>query len=332
MSIKLLQKQDGMWKQLLDSGRLFSGQPIENSRQSLDPKLNQFFQSLAIGVKDAQTLDDYLWIKEAASFWESAFAERGRTVKIVVPEPRQPLKIPGLYPPSDEEYESAVRIRAYRVSQDRKKRIVEQLQDLINKEGVNPLIDNPALIFQMIGGEEEQAKNDWFLANQFLILEYLNGTVDFSRMVVPESYWHLEATWLSYIVKMEAYLVWENNGAIPSPSSHLADYYGTWTKMCDRLELPMNGSMALFDRVMNYISWLCAEAYVDNYYSNIAAAVNKDQVAMIRVLRALDVLDKTRCGNEMINCFEMMVAVWYLDGDMVREIRVHQQRQVAPAV
>lgn len=325
------------------------------SDDELDPQFKSFMNALIAGAKQAKSDEEYHWIKEAAIYWESALAALGKVIKISIPESVESHVTARDGQVSRSDYKSAVDRQAYYISQDRRRALVTQLQELINKEGVEVLIGNPGLIYQMIGDENEQTKNDFNLANQMLILKSLQGKIDFSRQIPPDAYHFLESTWLSDVVKLAAYFRWKDGGEQVSPSHHLDDYYLSWETMCSYIKRPRKGSMTLFGRVADYIgkytsysehesgrsdrhtlistkayrvaqfapenssddNWREAEAYVNEFYSNIIPAVKdkNNRRAVMGVLNAMRALDNKNCRNEMINCFEMNIAVWYLGGD-----------------
>lgn len=79
-------------------------------------------------------------------------------------------------------------------------------------------------------------------------------------------------------------------------------------------------------------NWLGAEAYVQLYYENIIDAVETaDEERTLRVLKAFQFSKAPENGFRVINCFEVAIAIYFLDPDVITMLWQRAEHEELPA-
>jgi len=100
---------------------------------------------------------------------------------------------------------------------------------------------------------QEDRDKDWYLANVFLAIEFIDGHINFITEIGPESYYWLENIWLKGIKLIKAYLIWKNEGERLWAGTDRDDYF----EACDRIRLrlvnPRKGTKDDFEKIKSYL-------------------------------------------------------------------------------
>jgi hypothetical protein len=203
--------------------------------------------------------------------------------------------------------------------------------------------------------EEEKDRQD---ARVLLASEVLDGRIDFARDIEPGSYGRLENCWLQDVKDSKAYLLWLARGGTVDEARSEGDYVGANVQiMAKLLDAATKAPDAEFASVRDYLNQryltdgqldlekpetkplirnkatrlsqkrpgnrdenrLRAVEYVVQFYENIIPAVGDNSPEHVRrVVEALEVQAWRERADIVVNCFEMAIAIYFLNAATVR--------------
>jgi hypothetical protein len=285
--------------------------------------------------KAGMSIEDYAWLSDTAIQWQVVFSSVfniPRTIQILPPQQ--------LNPPTERYTPGALdellKQASFFLSQAR---MLEGLAEYIRHYKSTPA----------------EMDRDWHNAKVALAYWLLEGQVHFAHQIGPESYHHVEEIWLAELQHIAAYFQWIAGGRQLWHAE--ADYHQACIHIRNKLtDAHIKASRQDFEAVRGYLkaryqidgevdttkeatrdliarkayrlwerigepdekeNWDQAEAYVKGFYGHIVPAVMENDPQSIKaVLQALQV--ETRPGHSaIINCFEVLVAVYFLDPNVV---------------
>jgi hypothetical protein len=200
----------------------------------------------------------------------------------------------------------------------------------------------------------EESQNDWYMAELYFVREVLKNGIDL-RQITTDVYWCLEGKygrqWLQEVKKLDAYFRWQENGGGWSQLEADSNYFDACNDLQKALKDPQRKlGPAAFEPVEQHLLqyflnakrrldsekervklWIevkgerqsaaSAQAFMKLYYDNIIpAVVGGDPDATAAVVKALGICGTQPNYETMINCFEMIVAVNFLNVELLPKL------------
>jgi hypothetical protein len=283
------------------------------------------------------SVEDYAWLSDTAVQWQVVFSSIfGIPQTVEIASPRQLHPSTKRYTPG--ELEELLKRQSYFLSRSRK---LEGLAEYIRHYRSTP-------------AEMDQ---DWHSAKVVLAHLLLEGKINFARQISPESYFHTEEVWLEELRRVTAYFHWLAEGE--NLWAHDMDYHYASVHIREKLLDPrIKASRQDFAPVQDYLethyltdgqldvtkptttdlvagkayrlwektlrddseeNWSQATAYVKTFYEHIVPAVMENDPESITA-----VLNAFQAGawpeyDTVVNCFEVIVAVHFLDPDILQK-------------
>jgi hypothetical protein len=191
--------------------------------------------------------------------------------------------------------------------------------------------------------------DDWENARLYLAMGVLDGEFDLVRSLTPESYGRLEGEngqmWLTEVKKLKAYLTWLGRNGGWEDDHKYQDYLVACQQNADAVANPgRKAPQSAFEPFQTHIdsgfldakgkldlnkpktaSWIYAKTarigalaeainYMTAFYENITHAVLAPDESNTRfIIEALGLRGGHEKKDAMVNCFEMAVAIYFLD-------------------
>jgi hypothetical protein len=193
------------------------------------------------------------------------------------------------------------------------------------------------------------ANGDWHQAKVYLAAKVLDENLSLSDNLEPSSYWRIEEVWLRDIKKLKAYFNWLSSPGRSQEENYRAACKEIFQMLLERRRKVNN---ATFEPIQRYIkdrfigrtgeidaneqeyvkmqrlrtlgfsendSRQIAHDYIVGFYNNIfRAVIYSDDDSTRQVLRALGFHEGTEFNDGIVNCFEMMIAIQFLNLELVK--------------
>lgn len=309
-------------------------------------ELKQLIRDICRLSQDADSIQDYLWLREMIDEWRTASGVLGIDIDAVLtPPPVAQLRRPTPTDQivwSDGNLEEWLRRKAHTVS---RVRALEWQAQLPAEKVFQIYIErNPE--------DAHRSGEDWAEAELYLAADVIDGKMDLASSIGPDSYWRIEGLdgrrWARAVKQLKAYLRWRDRGGgwglDPKTDDYLTACYEIRAAVTDR---GRKAPQSAFEPIQRYIEreflngdrkldvgknktqrWLrakaevvqsahartVAEKFMRSFYENISSAVlGADGNATTRVVEGLGLCRGFEYNEEMVNCFEIAVAICYLD-------------------
>lgn len=342
---ELRQRHDEVYGELLRNPSLARSGPQRDAflAERVYPLLNDLKALPASGISVA----DYAWLSDTAIQWQVVFSSIfniPRTIQIAPPQQ--------LNPPTErytpDALDDLLKRESFYLSQAR---MLEGLAEYIRHYRSTPA----------------EMDRDWYNAKTNLAYWLLEGDINFAQQLTPASYHHIEEVWLEDLRRVTGYFHWVAEGR--KLWNHDADYRYACAHLREQLTNPrLKASRRDFVAVQEYLetryladgeldhdrpavaelirakahrlwvktgnpnpgdNWRQAIATAAGFYEHIIPAVlegeTKDIAAVLSALRA----DQGPAYDAAINCFEALVAVYFLDPNVLQK---RFRKQVATAL
>ncbi len=234
---------------------------------------------------------------------------------------------------------------------------VSHLATIQSRERKLDLLADPAFL-DSIPSSSNEMRHDWENACDLLTLQIAEGTIPFT-LISSNAYYIMEGSWWKMVKQASAYLRWKvdcsqseaqhyDNASRALRQRLFADQETGSLDVFEKVKsyitqkyLDDNGKVAdatkceahaLIESKAKKISettgenrsllnWFRAKVYVSMFYENIIGAViNKDVCKTAMVLRAFEFSKSQKNRYIIINGFEALVAIYFLDKDIVKSI------------
>ncbi len=283
---------------------------------------------------------DYEWIRDSLEKWRGVFLSVLKIPEdISIPAPGRLLKTAQTTGRCDIDPDEWLRKRAYELAKERAVRKVKQAtaEEILRQ---NPSTD-------------EEAFEDWAVANALLACEILDGGIELTQL---RSRWYgrLESCWLEEIKRLKAYFRWQQRGNGFDTELEKQDYYDACNEVQLRiLQADRKRSPSEFEAVGHYVrarylkghvvdpskarpliatkarrlwelgasdaarNWLAAEQYVKGFYGNIitAAEGNADACNVVAALVCAFDSDSVsaQVNSAIVNVLEAVLVAYFVD-------------------
>jgi len=302
-------------------------------------------------ASNAESLDDYLWLRNLLDQWRTASSVLKLPVDAILTPP-SPDRLhfaasTGRLIWSNSSLEQWLKKRAFMIS---RVRALEWKAQLPSEEVFRLFIqENP--------NEANRLDEDWAQAEIYLAAEVIDGRMDLATSIAPDSYSILEGQnggrWLMDVKRLKAYLRWRNRGG--GFGGDAEDYEAACSEIRTAVCNPARKApQSAFEPIQRYIGrqflnpsstlaatekrvmrWLDAKAsvsragvrssqvarqFMTDFYENISQAVmGVDAESTNKVLEALGLRPGFEHNDAMVNCFEMAVAISFLDDTLAAQ-------------
>lgn len=331
---EIRQRHEEVYGEILRNPSLAQSGPERDA--FLSDRVYPLLNDMKVLPTTVMSVEDYAWLSDTVSQWQVVFSSIfniPRRVEIL--PPRQLSPTTERYTP--DKLDELLKQESFFLSQAR---LLEGLAEYIRYYKSTPA---------------EMAR-DWRNAKVNLVYWLLTGKINFARQIMPESYCYVEEIWLEELRRVTAYFHWIAEGK--HLWNHEADYCYARVYIREKLADPhIKASLQDFEAVKGYLearyltdgeidttkeatidlighkahrlwkktgehncdkNWIQAEAYVKKYYEHIMAAVTENDTSSIEA-----VLEAFQLGTEperdaVINCFEVLVAAYFIDSDTVQ--------------
>jgi hypothetical protein len=365
ISLSDLKKQH---KHLFDRALAESSSLIDNGAEMADfiAEVDCFLEELRQLSGEAETVEDYEWISDAALKWQLIFSS-----VLNVPHSAVMLSAPSLLK-SPEPLKFYTDEELYKWCEG-----TALQQSLVRR--TNFLLKGDSPLVKLLDSTPEQRDRDWQDAEMLFAIKVLEGGFHLARQLGPDSYHRLEQQWLSEVKRAKAFFLWEDRmDKLAQPSRHEQDYLEACRQL--RVQLIRKDLKARpqeFEEVKGYLvsrylaegaldakepevdkkyrfapekddaldlvrkkafrigqatggidpakDWEDALAYCRAFYDNIIPAVIEEDPVhrkehSLLALRAFDLSQGQEYRNQIINCFEVALAIYFLDADIVESL------------
>ncbi|PTX94372.1 hypothetical protein [Opitutus sp. ER46] len=291
-------------------------------RRGFTTKLNQLLATLSVAAGETHQPEDYLWCRGALEQWRTARPALGEVVDIALPPP------PTFASESESGYadldlDERVRRRADELGRERIKRWHDS----------RSASELAAIYLRHVGGEEAHRRQDedWARAETRLAWDVIHREIDLVHDLRADSYWRIEGKdgrmWLSRVVELGAYLIWEGKGRGWGTEQAVSDYQAAegvlWRLINDHSH---KAARLSFEPVSAYLH----ERYIDPATGKIRAdgpMADWIQVKTERLMAKRHYTDRDIAAQKVIQCVEGFyehIAPAVLGGSEASAIKVQE--------
>jgi len=234
--------------------------------------------------------------------------------------------------------------------------ITDMALAISRRRKINILYGSVDALEIMMPSTEQERNIDWQEAEATFSLNVLKRLISFTQLS-PESYAHLENTWIRKAKEILAYYYWLSGSSV----GHYTDFMHAgveirkWLLNRDQLEVKDFATVKYYlssrylksDLTLNDESdytkelirkkahriweinnnskreenWFRAKLYVKLFYENIIdAIVEKDKNKIAKILEAFEFSKSQKNGFLIINTFEVALAVEFIDKNVLAEL------------
>lgn len=366
ISLPDLKKQH---KNLFDQALSEASSLIDNETEMADfiAKVDFFLEELTQLSGEAETVEDYEWISDAALKWQLIFSS-----VLNVPHSTVMLSAPSLLK-SPEPLQFYTDEELHKWFED-----TALQQSLVRRASF--LLEEKSQLVKLLGSTREQQDQDWRDAEMLFASKVLEGGFHLARQIGPGSYHRLEQQWLSEVKRAKAFFIYENRmDKLNASPRHEQDYLEACLQIRFQLiRKDLKARAQEFEEIKGYLvnhyladgaldaekpgeapggskeyrfdpdkedssdlirekarriwqttgetdpakNWEDARTYCAAFYDNIIpAVVEKDperkRERSLLALRAFDLSQGQEYRNQIINCFEVALAIYFLDADII---------------
>ncbi len=221
------------------------------------------------------------------------------------------------------------------------------------------LLPDPHMLRILCPSTPEEKLNDTLDARAYFSIDVLLGQVPF-RYLDPQSYRHLEESWLSQIKRIMAYLSYQGGSTRGAEQDYSDAGNAVRTRLLQDNKAPIEDFAKVEDYLMeNYLvasdvldenkdgtnriirakahriwhttgegwqnetrNWHRSRRYTKLFYENIIDAVRlKDKEKIGKVMEAFEYSKSPRNRFLIINAFEAAIAIEFIDASVIQEVR-----------
>jgi len=322
-------------------GKILREPSLAKSNTERDKFLEEQVYPLLNDMKDLSTagisIEDYTWLSDTAIQWQVVFSSIfniPRTVEIASPKQLTPSSGNLTSDMLDDllKYESYMQSRS---------RMLEGLAEYIRHYRSAPA----------------EMTRDWRYAQKAFVYWLLEGMINFAYQISSASFHYTEEIWMEELRQVTAYFHWVAEGRklwthdedLRYACMHIReqltnkdikvecrdftsvqDYIMTHYLTDGKLDMTKTTTVDLIERKAHRLwertgeqdsntNWHRAEDYSKEYYEHIIPAVMENDIDSIKYILNSFRPEPMPLYDSMTNCFEVLVAVYFLDADVLRK-------------